>query len=338
MHKYLKSIRQKASKKNKKIIFPEGEEDRILQAVEKIIKEHIAFPILIGKEKTIFEKIKKLELNIQKKDIKIYKNNISNTIHSSKSNKDSELNQELIEKFYELRKHKGITKDEAKEKLKDMNYFGTMLLHQNYADGLVTGTKNSTADSIRPALEIIKTKEKFHTVSGVFFMILEERLLLFSDAAITIDPTAEQLADITIDTAETAEKFGIKAKIALLSFSTFGSAKHPKVKKIQDTLKIVRQKRPELIIDGEMQVDAALVEKVAQIKCKKSQIQGDANVLIFPNLESANIAYKLVQRLAHAQAIGPILQGLKKPVNDLSRGCSYQDIVNITAFTACECE
>ncbi len=210
------------------------------------------------------------------------------------------------------------------------------MVYMELADGMVTGTTFPTDDSIRPALQIIKTEEKFHKVSGIFFMVLEKRLLLFADAAITINPNSHDLVDIAVDTAETAKKFGIKPRVAMLSFSTKGSADHPLVDKVQEAVRMLKYERPDIIVDGDLQVDAALVPKVAKKKCPKSPIQGDANILIFPDLESANIAYKLVERLAKAKAIGPLLQGLKKPVNDLSRGCSYQDIVNVTAFTVCE--
>ena len=233
-------------------------------------------------------------------------------------------------------KNKGISKKQAAEIVKDMNYFGTMMVYMELADGMVTGTTFPTDDSIRPALQIIKTEEKFHKVSGIFFMVLEKRLLLFADAAITINPNSHDLVDIAVDTAETAKKFGIKPRVAMLSFSTKGSADHPLVDKVQEAVRMLKYERPDIIVDGDLQVDAALVPKVAKKKCPKSPIQGDANILIFPDLQSANIAYKLVERLAKAKAIGPLLQGLKKPVNDLSRGCSYQDIVNVTAFTVCE--
>lgn len=304
MHKYLAAIRKKAAENPKRIVFPDGKDQRVLKARDEIIKEKIAIPILLGED------------------------------HDPET---SDWISEFAVEYQKLRAHKGISLEEATETVKKPNYFGTMMVHMGYADGMVTGTTDSTATSIRPALEILRVKEQFHKVSGIFFMIMEERLLLFADTAVTVEPTPEELAHIAIDSAETAKKFGISPKIALLSFSTFSSADHPEVDEIKETLRIVREKRPDLIIDGEMQVDAALVPSVAKIKCPKSQIQGDANILIFPNLEAANIAYKLVERLAKAQAIGPLLQGLSKPVNDLSRGCNYHDIVNVTAFTACDC-
>ncbi|MBD3361010.1 phosphate acetyltransferase, partial [Candidatus Peregrinibacteria bacterium] len=231
-----------------------------------------------------------------------------------------------------------LTEKEAQKLVKDVNYFGTMMVYTNDADGMITGAAHETADSVRPALQIIKTKEKFHKASGIYFMVLENRLLLFADTAITINPNSHDLVDITLDTAETAKKFGIKPKIALLSFSSKGSAKHPFVDKVKEAVELAKDKRPDLTIDGELQVDAALVPEVAKRKCPDSPLKGKANILIFPDLEAANIGYKLVERLAKAKAVGPFLQGLKKPVNDLSRGCDYKDIVNATAFTVCECE
>jgi len=324
MHKYIEAVRKKAALNPKRIVFPEGSEARVLAAVLEIVTEGLAKPILIGNNEKIREAGAKLKIDWSK--IKII------------DPETSELTAKYTEQYYQLRKHKGLSMEEAATIVKQINYFGTMMVYCADADGMVSGTTFPTAETIRPALQILRTKEQFHKVSGVFFMILEERLLLFADTAISVDPLPEELAHVAIDTAETAKSFGIRPKIALLSFSTFSSADHPYVDQVKQALKIVRKKRPDLIIDGEMQVDAALVPAVAKIKCPKSQIQGDANVLIFPSLESANIAYKLVERLAKAQAIGPLLQGLTKPVNDLSRGCSYQDIINVTAFTVCDCQ
>ena len=324
MHNFIRKVHSIARKNPRKIVFPEGTEERILKATEEILEKKIAIPILVGNPKTIKNNAKKLKLKIDFSKVEIY------------DNKRSKLLKEFTDTFYELRKHKGISKKQATEIVKDMNYFGTMMVYMELADGMVTGTTFPTDDSIRPALQIIKTEEKFHKVSGIFFMVLEKRLLLFTDAAITINPNSHDLVDIAVDTAETAKKFGIKPRVAMLSFSTKGSADHPLVDKVQEAVRMLKYERPDIIVDGDLQVDAALVPKVAKKKCPKSPIQGDANILIFPDLQSANIAYKLVERLAKAKAIGPLLQGLKKPVNDLSRGCSYQDIVNVTAFTVCE--
>ncbi len=308
MHNFLRKVHSIARKNPRKIVFPEGTEERILKATEEILEKKIAIPILVGNPKTIKNNAKKLKLKIDFSKVEIY------------DNKRSKLLKEFTDTFYELRKHKGISKKQATEIVKDMNYFGTMMVYMELADGMVTGTTFPTDDSIRPALQIIKTEEKFHKVSGIFFMVLEKRLLLFTDAAITINPNSHDLVDIAVDTAETAKKFGIKPRVAMLSFSTKGSADHPLVDKVQEAVRMLKYERPDIIVDGDLQVDAALVPKVAKKKCPKSPIQGDANILIFPDLQSANIAYKLVERLAKAKAIGPLLQGLKKPVNDLSRG------------------
>lgn len=326
MNPFIKKIHSQARKNPKRIVFPEGEEELTLKAIEEILKLKIAHPILIGSSAKIKAKAKKLKLKINFQKVEII------------DPKTSKLTEKYIKDLYELRKEKGLNLNDAKKLIQqDINYFGSMMVHNNDADGMITGTLVPTHDSLRPALQIIQTKEKFHKVSGIFFMVLEKRLLLFADAVVTITPEASDLMDIAIDTAETAKKFGIKPKIALLSFSTKGSNDHPLIDKVREALSMIHDKRPDLIVDGELQVDSALVPEVARKKCPKSPIKGDANVLIFPDLQSANIAYKLVERLAKAKAIGPLLQGLKKPVNDLSRGCSYKDIIDITAFTVCEC-
>jgi phosphate acetyltransferase len=326
MHKFLRAVHKKARQNPKKIVFPEGSEERILRACEDILDKGLAQVILIGASRSIKANAAKLELQIDWDKVEI---------HDPKRSKKLD---EYAKLFFEKRKEKGITLKEARATVEGINYFGTMMVESGDADGMVTGTTYSTADSIRPALQIIKTKDRFQKVSGVFFLILENRVLLLADTAITIEPNSHDLKDIAIDTAETAHSFGMKPRVAFLSFSTKGSADHPEVDKVKEAVAMMKAERPEIICDGEIQVDTALVPKVAAIKAPKSAIQGDANVLIFPNLAAANIAYKLVERLAKAKAIGPILQGLNKPVNDLSRGCSYQDIVNITAFTVCECQ
>jgi len=319
---FIKSIKEKARSDIKKIVLPESDDERVLKAAEIITKEGFAKVIILGAQEEIKKKAEELGINLEGVEI-------VNPTHSI-----------LIEKYsnelYELRKHKGMTIEKAKEKIKNLVYFGVMMVHMGDADGLVSGATHSTADTIRPALQIIKTKEKFHKVSGVFFMVLNNRLLLFADSAVTILPDAKDLAEIAIDTAETAKKFGLEPHVALLSFSTKGSAKHPLVDKVVEATEIVRYKRPELKIDGELQVDAALVPEICARKCPDSHFGGRANVLIFPDLQSGNISYKLVQRLAGAEAIGPVLQGLQKPVNDLSRGCDSEDIVNVVAITCIE--
>lgn len=326
MQNFLRKVKTIARKDPKFIVFPESDDARILQAVAKIIKEKFAKPVLIGDDKSIKKACKKLKLKMDWKKITIV------------DPSDKILIKKYSEALFLLRKDKGITEKDARELIKDPNYFGTMMIQLGDADGMITGATHPTANSIRPVLQIIKTREKFHKVSGIFFMVLHNKPLLFADAAITIEPNSHDLRDIAIDTAETAKMFGLKPKIALLSFSTKGSAKDPLVDKVTEAVALIKDRRPDLLVDGELQVDAALVPGVAKRKCPDSPLKGDANVLIFPDLQSANIAYKLVERLAKAKAIGPLLQGLKKPVNKLSRGCSYQDIVNVAAFTVCECQ
>ncbi|MBI5753642.1 phosphate acetyltransferase [Candidatus Peregrinibacteria bacterium] len=326
MQNFLRKVKSLALKDPKNIVFPETNDARILVAVAKIVSEKFAYPILIGHSETIKKLCKKLKIKMDWSKVKI--------VDPSKKS----LVKKYSEALYALRKDKGLKPKEAHNLIKDPNYFGTIMIQLGDADGMITGATHPTGDSIRPVLQIIKTREKFHKVSGIFFMVLHKKPLLFADAAITIEPDAHDLVDIAIDTAETAKMFGLKPKIALLSFSTKGSAKHPLVDKVTEAVAMLKDRRPDLLADGELQVDAALVPQVAKRKCPNSPLKGEANVLIFPDLQAANIAYKLVERLAKAKAIGPLLQGLKKPVNKLSRGCSWQDIVSVAAFTVCECQ
>ncbi|HJX05586.1 MAG TPA: phosphate acetyltransferase, partial [Candidatus Nanoarchaeia archaeon] len=244
-----------------------------------------------------------------------------------------------VQEYLKLRKKKGMTLEEAKKTMLLPHFFGAMMIKQGQADGMVSGINSETKPFI-PSFQIIGTHEAFEKVSGLFMMVWPEdgRLLFFADCSTIIDPDAKDLAQIAINTAETAKKFGVEPKIAMLSFSTKGSARHAIVDKVIEATKIAQYKRPDLIIDGEMQVDSALVPEVAKKKCPDSPIQGDANVLIFPDLDAGNIAYKLVERLAKAHAVGPIQQGLNMPVNDLSRGCSVQDIVDIAVITVAEAQ
>ncbi|MBN2458474.1 phosphate acetyltransferase [Candidatus Woesearchaeota archaeon] len=317
-------IKEKARADKKRIVFPESTEPRILQACERIYREGIAVPILIGNPDEIQAKTKELDLALGNIGIV---NPANFTDYKRYANE-----------LYSLRKEKGMSIEEAHKTLQDYTYFGTMMVHLGDADGLVSGSVHSTGDTVRPALQIIKTKEKYHKVSGLFLMILKDKTYLFADCAVTINPSAQELAEIAIDSEKTAKKFGITPKVAMLSFSTKGSAKHEFVDKVIEATNIVKKRCPDLIVDGEMQVDAAIVERVCMTKCPGCALKGDANVLIFPDLQAGNIAYKLVERIAKAHAVGPILQGLRKPVNDLSRGCSVQDIIDVTAITAVEAQ
>lgn len=307
------------------IVFPESELDnRIIQAAYKIALEKTAYPILLGDENKIIYKLKE------------YCRKIPDSIQIVDHHNNNEQREYYSHRLFELRKDKGLTLEKAQQLLNNINYYGTMMVEADHAHGMITGTTFSTADSIRPALQIIKTKDKFKKVSSFFFMILDKQIYLFADCAINVNPTAQELADIGLDTAETAKRFGLDPKVAFLSFSTNGSADDESLNKIKQAVQIAQKQAPQICIEGEMQVDAAIVPKVAKQKWPQSQIAGQANVLIFPDLNSGNIAYKLVQRLAGAEAIGPILQGLNKPINDLSRGCDVDDIVNLAAITTIE--
>lgn len=324
---FVKMVHVKAVEAGKTIVLPEGCEPRTLKASEIITKNKLAKVILVGNS----DEIKK---NADKESVSLDGVQI---IDPAKS----EWFDDFANTFYELRKDKGVDLKKAAQTMKDEVYFATMMVHKGYADGLVSGAIHSTGDTIRPALQIIKTKPGIKVVSSSFVMLVPEcemgcgGMFVFADCAVNIDPDADQLAEIAVSSAETAKVLcGMEPKIAMLSFSTHGSAKHAFVDKVTAATKIVKERFPELKVDGEIQADAALVASVGKTKCPGSPIAGEANVLVFPDLQSGNIGYKLVQRLAHAEAVGPFLQGIAKPVNDLSRGCSVEDIVNVVAITA----
>lgn len=326
MSKFVDDMIEKAKEGFKTIVLPEGEDDRVIEAVAVVVKEKIAKVILLGDIETIQAKMK--ERGISSDDIEVINPVTSNNL------------QKYADLFYELRKEKGVSKEDALATAKKANYFGTLMMKAGDADGMVSGAVNSTADTVRPALQIIKSSRKDMGVSSFFFMNKEDKTFIFSDCAITPNPTEQELANIAIQSSETAVKFGIRPKVAMLSYSTYGSAKSEMVEKVQNATKLAKTmadnefKHLGAVIDGELQVDAALVEKVANLKAPQSQLQGQANVLIFPDLNAGNISYKLVQRLGGYDAFGPVLQGLKAPINDLSRGCSAEDIVFTVALTA----
>lgn len=327
----MKKIWKLAQENKKKIVLAEGEEERTLVACEKIIKNSLAEIMLVGNTANIKEKAAKLGVNIAGAKIV--------------DPETSDNKAEYINNFYELRKKKGMTLEKAESIMKDPLYFATMMVKSGEADGMVSGAIHTTGDLLRPGLQIVKTAPGITCVSSTFIMMVpnseygEEGMLLFADCAVNPQPTAEQLASIAISTADTAASLcNMEPKVAMLSFSTKGSATHELVDKVATATQLAKQLRPDLNIDGELQLDAAIVKKVAQLKAPSSSVAGNANVLVFPDLQSGNIGYKLVQRFAKAEAIGPICQGFAKPINDLSRGCNSDDIVNVVAVTAVQAQ
>ncbi len=324
----LDRIKLNARKHNKRIVLPEGYEERTIKAADIAIQEELAQIILIGDPAQITAHAEKLGLkNISKATI------IDPKSHSKKDH--------YIDMMVELRKSKGLTREEAAKLIEDPLYLGVLMIKNGDADGEVSGADHSTGDVLRPAFHYVKTAPGISVVSGAFIMILpdktfgEDGVIIFADGAVHPNPNEKELAEIAIASAHTAKAIaGIEPRIAMLSFSTKGSAKNEMVDKVVNATRIAKEMAPHLQIDGELQVDAALVEAIGKSKAPGSTIAGKANVLIFPDLNSGNIAYKLVQRLAHAEAIGPVLQGMAAPINDLSRGCSVSDIVSMIAITA----
>lgn len=322
---FIESIKERVKLNKKTIILPESEDIRVIEAARKTTDEGFANVLLIGDRKNLERDFPNIKLD----DIKII-----NPVESQ--NYD-----EYVNSFYELRKEKGITIEKAKEFMKNSIYFGTMMIKQGHADGLVAGSICSTADTIRPALQILKTAPSISFVSSFFIIIVpdskygENGIFLFSDCAIMENPDAEQLSEIAIVSANSWRKIiKTEPRIAMLSYSTMGSASSEQVEKVSKATSLVKQKNPEIIVDGEIQLDAAIVPNVAAKKAPNSKTGGNANVLIFPDLNAGNIGYKLAERLAKAKAYGPMCQGIAKPVNDLSRGCSSDDIVGVIAITA----
>jgi phosphate acetyltransferase len=321
----IERIRQRAKTTNKTIVLAEGVEERTLKAAATIQKEKIARTVLLGDEKKIRE---------MAGDLDISSSEIIDPTTSAKA-------EEYASILYELRKEKGMTMDNARELVKNPIWYGTLMVKNKDVDGMVAGAITATADIFRPAFQIIKTAPGIGVVSSAFIMIVpncefgSNGIMLFADCAINPNPDAKQLAEIAISSAKTWKALmDDEPRIAMLSFSTKGSAQHEMVDKVVEATRIVKQQAPDLVVDGELQADAALVPKVARTKAPESKVAGRANILIFPELEAGNIGYKLVQRLAKAEAVGPISQGLAMPINDLSRGCSADDIVNVVAITA----
>lgn len=320
-------IRASAKNSGMRIVLPEGVEERTMRAADIILGEDLAKIILIGNEEEIMANASHWNL----KNIALAK------IIDPVSNPEKAYFAELL---FQIRKHKGLSMAQAMKLVEDPLYLATLLIKDGTADGEVAGAENATGDVLRPAFQIIRTLPGTSAVSGAFFMVVpdkqfgEDGVMVFADCAVNPDPSVKELAEIAVATAKTARAIaGIEPKVAMLSFSTKGSAKHEKVDKVVKATELAKMMAPDLLIDGELQADAAIVEAIGQKKSPGSSIAGRANILVFPSLETGNIAYKLVQRLAGAEAIGPVLQGLAAPVNDLSRGCSVEDIVNLVAIT-----
>ena len=328
---FIETIKNKAKSEMKTIILPEAEDIRVLEATEKVGKEGFAKIILVGNTEKTKEIAKENNIDISSAEII--------------DPESSEKYEEYAKAFYELRKAKGMTEEEARKILKNPVYFGMMMVKQGDADGLVSGAAHSTSDTLRPALQILKTAPGTKLVSAFFVMVVpnceygSNGTFIFADSGLNEEPDSEKLSEIAISSSKSFEQLvGDKAKVAMLSYSTYGSAHSASTEKVIEATKLLKEKEPNLIADGELQLDAAIIPEVAASKAPTSPLKGEANVLIFPNLDAGNIGYKLVQRLGKAEAYGPLCQGIAKPVNDLSRGCSAEDIAGVIAITAVQAQ
>ncbi len=319
--KLLNEIKSKAKELKKTIVLPESHDERVLKAAETLIKEKLASVITLGNVNKVRESAKKIGVNLE--GVRIIDPMLSDKLS------------DFSNIFYNLRKHKGITIEKARETLQRDLFFGAMMVKEGMADGSVSGSTASTADVMRAGIQCIGMPEGISIVSSFFLMMFPERTFSFADCAVVPMPDANQLADIAISTADNHRKLtGEEPFVAMLSFSTKGSAEHESIDKVIEATKLVRQKRPDINVDGELQFDAAIIESIGKKKAPGSEVAGKANVLIFPDLNAGNIGYKIAQRLGGAEAVGPMVQGLKKPFFDLSRGCSVDDIVNTSSIAA----
>ncbi len=328
---FIEQIKERAKTEIKTIVLPEATDQRILEAAQIVKNDGYAKVILIGNE----DEVKKIA-NDKKIDIEGIK-----IVDPSKSEKK----EEYANKLYELRKAKGMTEEQAQKLILEPVYFGMMMVKLNDADGLVSGAAHSTSDTLRPALQILKTAPGTKLVSAFFVMVVpnceygSNGTFIFADSGLNEEPDSEKLSEIAISSSKSFEQLvGDQAKVAMLSYSTYGSAHSASTEKVVEATKLVKEKAPELTVDGELQLDAAIIPEVAEFKAKGSPLKGQANVLVFPDLGAGNIGYKLVQRLAKAEAYGPLCQGIAKPVNDLSRGCSSQDVAGVIAITAVQAQ
>ncbi len=323
MNKFIQDVMKSLDGSSFKIVFPEGTDLRILEAACRLKNEGVLNPILLGNPDTI--RLLAAEHGFDIEGIEIIDPSVS------------DLAEKMVPLLVEKRKGK-LTLEAATELIKQVNYFGTMMVEMNLADGLVSGADHATADTVRPALQIIKTKPGVQKTSGIFIMIKGDTRYLFADCAINVAPTKEDLAEIAIESAQTAVALSIEPRIAMLSFSSHGSGIAEESLKVADATALVKERAPHLVVDGEIQFDAAIIPTVAKKKVPTSPLQGNANVFVFPSLDAGNISYKIAQRLGGLEAIGPILQGLNKPVNDLSRGCTADDAYCLALLTALQCK
>ena len=320
------NLLQRALKNKKHIVLPEGYDERVLRATYRLINAHVVNITLIGEEDKIKERIDKLDIPLDLNEVNI----VSPT--------KSPHFEDYVNTFYELRKHKNVNLEMARDAMSDVSYFGTMMIYKGHADGMVSGAVHTTQHTLRPALQFIKTKPGVNIVSSIFFMCLEDRISVFGDCAINPNPNAEELAEIAISSAKTAQDFGIEPKVAMLSYSSGASGKGADVEKVRKATEIVKAQAPEIKIEGPIQYDAAVDMRIGKSKMPESEVAGHASVLIFPDLNTGNNTYKAVQRETGALAIGPVLQGLNKPVNDLSRGCTADDIYSTVIITAIQAQ
>lgn len=328
---FIEQIKQRAKKEIKTIVLPEATDVRILEAAQIVKKEGYAKLILIGNEDEVRKLAKEKNIDLGETEI----------IDPSKSKETERYAQAL----YELRKAKGMTEEQANQLVLEPVYYGMMMVKLDEADGLVSGAAHSTSDTLRPALQILKTAPGTKLVSAFFVMVVpdckygENGTFIFADSGLNEEPDSEKLSEIAISSSKSFEQLvGKEPKVAMLSYSTYGSAHSASTEKVIEATKLVKEKMPELLVDGELQLDAAIVPEVAEFKAKGSPLKGEANVLVFPDLGAGNIGYKLVQRLAKAEAYGPLCQGIAKPVNDLSRGCSSEDVAGVVAITAVQAQ
>lgn len=319
---FFDELKQKLDNKRVRIVFPEGHDIRVLKACVRLFHDKVVEPIVLGRREVIDHLVAEHNLDVEGMTF------LDGPTYAE------ELMEDLVAKFVE-RRHGKITEYDARKTLMvNRNYFGTMLVYTGFADGLVSGADNSTADTIRPGLQIIKCKEGVKKASGIFFLVKGEERLYFADCGINIMPSVEDVAESAIVSAHTVKQFNDEPRIALLSFSSKGSASSPEQEKMMNATKLIRQTDPSLLVDGELQFDAAYVPEVAHKKAPNSPLKGKANVFIFPTLDAGNIGYKIAQRLGGYEAVGPVLQGLAAPINDLSRGCNEQDVYNLGLITA----